>query len=185
MNYLQAIVLFLSCIGVTIAEDAKIGSYRLSMPDGFEHRLGKGIDSKPGELTNIKSGWQIYHDIGIGAHYGGNQKMQKIHEGRILRNEMIKTSLGNGMLLVLGPENKNAFFGLEGIGYFKATISSDQELKDFITIVSSIRLSDEAQKIQNSKAEKARIEQPSNRSEPKSEGGGKPQPESEARARSR
>ncbi len=177
MNYLQAIVLFFSCIGVSIAEDAKIGGYRLSMPDGFAHRLGKGIDSQPGEFTNTKSGWQIYHDIGIGAHYGSNEKIQKIHEGRITRKEVIETSLGKGMLLVLGPEKRNAFFGLEGIGYFRATISSDQELKDFITIVSSIRLSDEAQKNQNSKAEQTDTGLPATRPESKPEGSDKPQPE--------
>lgn len=184
MNLLQFISLFIISTGVAFSVDATIGDMRLSMPDGFVQRIGKGMDSTPGDITHTKSGWQIYYDTGIGAYYGSNEKLLKLHEGKIEKCENIETPLGKGLLLVLGPDKRRAFFGIEGVGYFHAMISSDQELKDFKAIISSIRLTDEAQRQRNRKEpEKSATSQPATRPESKLEGSENPQPESESRFR--
>jgi hypothetical protein len=183
MKFSLSISLFIISISVAFSADATIGDLRLSMPDGFVQRIGKGIDSKPGDLTHTKSGWQIYYDMGIGAHYGSNEKLLKMHEGKIEQKENIETPFGKGLLLVLGPDKRRAFFGIEGVGYFHAMISSDQELKDFKAIISSIRLTDEAQSHRNRKEqEKTKTAQPDINTESKPEGGNKPQPEAEEKS---
>ena len=181
------IVLLLSSIAIVSmlsAEEVTIGRMRVTLPDGFRHVPGKGIDTAVGSFQPEDSSFKILYDIGPGAGSFGAKEFDKKNQDRLARDKKITTGLGVGRFVVfrLNDDAKFAavFEARAGVMFYAVNIT-EKQLNDFELIVRSLLVDSET----NPKTLEAEdgTGQPATRPDSKSEGSDKPQPEAEGHSR--
>ena len=163
MIRLLCTIISLLAASIALSDNVHVGKLRFQLPDQFHHEPAKGIDSSSGTFRHTGDGFEIHYDIGI----IGIGKVGDIAKGfrarwpdKIERDEVLKTALGKGELIVfdLGTGTKMASFEAAPGVTFSANIGTGAHLEDFIKIVRSIQSVPASE--DSSKAEQPDADQP-------------------------
>ncbi|MCX6873723.1 MAG: hypothetical protein NTW21_07930 [Verrucomicrobia bacterium] len=156
----RIVMIFLVAVIPLLAnqEERLGGRFSLTLPEGFVHMPGKGIDTNPGDIFGSKSGLEIHYDIGI---YSGARELIKKWRAQELKLMTIplQPEMGTAVLRIIEAKERWVVFATENDIYFTAKIRTDKDLDDFTTIVSSVRLMERPDSTKT-KAEPAGAAQP-------------------------
>lgn len=136
MIRLLCTIITLIAASIAMGDNVRVGKLRFRLPDQFHHDPAKGIDSSCGTFRHTGDGFEIHYDIGIvGIGPVGDiaKRYRARWPDRIERDEVLKTALGKGKLIVfdLGTGTKMASFEAAPGVTFYANIGTGAHLEDF------------------------------------------------------